>query len=151
MRKRPVGVTILAVLFAVNAAFFLVLAALAVFSYESLRAVLHALSPSGAGPEAMHTAMGRLLPAYYLLMAGVTTALAVGFWRTMNWARLLILALTALSLVLMMTTEVRPLLANASPSGVLLFAVRLGLSGLVVWYLLHRPVREAFQPPQRTA
>src|SRR5229473_2294239 len=35
-----------------------VLAALAIFSRSSLMTFLHALSPSSAGPEAIHTAMG---------------------------------------------------------------------------------------------
>lgn len=150
MRKRPLGITVLALLFAANAAFFVVLAALAVYNYDLLRSFLHTLSPSGAGPEPLHTAMGRLLPAYYLVMAGVTTALALGFWKTRNWARLVILALTGLSLALM-TLEVRPLLADPTAGAVLLTMVRLAMSLLLVWYLLHRPVRDAFHGRPRAA
>jgi hypothetical protein len=36
--------------------------------------MLQTLSPSGIGPENMHMAMGRLLPLYYLLMAGTTSS-----------------------------------------------------------------------------
>jgi len=65
MRVRPIGVTILALLLALNPVVYVALAALAVFNHGTLVAVLHALSPSGAGPETMHTAMGRIQPFYY--------------------------------------------------------------------------------------
>lgn len=62
MKARPIGITILAVLLALNVALYVVLAALAIFSRSSLMAFLHALSPSGAGPEAIHTAMAGCCP-----------------------------------------------------------------------------------------
>ena len=51
MRTRPVGVTILAVLLAVNAVFYVVIAAVALFNRDALRYMLHTLSPSGMGPQ----------------------------------------------------------------------------------------------------
>ena len=143
MKARPKGITILAVLLALNVALFVALAALAIFSRTSLMAFLHALSPSGAGPEAIHTAMGGLLPLYYGVMAGVTAALALGFWRLWNWARIVMLGIIVLSLVLMVT-EVRPLLNEPTAGAIILTLVRVALSVLWVWYLLCRPVRDAF-------
>lgn len=143
MRTRPVGVTIFAVLMGLNTALFVVLGGLAIFSRGSLTVFLHVLSPSGAGPEAMHTSMGSLLPLYYAVMAGVTAALAMGFWRLRNWARIVTLGITALSLALMIT-EVRPLLTAPTAGAISLTLVRVALSVLWLWYLLRRPVREAF-------
>jgi hypothetical protein len=97
MRTRPVGVALFAVLMALNTALFIVLAGLAIFSRGTLTAFLHAFSPSGAGPEAMHTSMGGLLPLYYAVMAGATAALAMGFWRLRNWARLVMVGIMALN------------------------------------------------------
>ena len=143
MKARPKGITILAVLLALNVALFVALAALAIFSRTSLMAFLHALSPSGAGPEAIHTAMGGLLPLYYGVMAGVTATWALGFWRLWNWARIVMLGIIVLSLVLMLT-EVRPLLNEPTAGAIILTLVRVALSVLWVWYLLCRPVRDAF-------
>lgn len=81
MNRRPLGITVIAILFAANAAYFVVFAALALFDRGAIRSVLHALSPSGAEPEAMHMSMGRLLPLYYILAAGFTLAMAYGFWK----------------------------------------------------------------------
>ena len=143
MKARPIGITILAVLLGLNVALYVVLAALALFSRNSLMTFLHALSPSSAGPEAIHTAMGGLLPLYYGIMVGVTAALALGFWRLWNWARIVMLGIIALSLVLM-ATEVRPLLTTPSAGAIGLTLVRVALSVLWLWYLLCRPVRDAF-------
>jgi hypothetical protein len=143
MRTRPVGITIFAVLMGLNTALFIVLAGLAIFSRDSLTGFLHALSPSGAGPEAMHTSMGGLLPLYYAAMAGVTAALAMGFWRLRNWARMVMVGIMALSLALM-ATEVRSLLTAPTAAVIVLTLVRFGLSVLWLWYLLRRPVRDAF-------
>ena len=150
MKTRPLGITILAVLFAVGVAQYLVLLGLALFSRATLTAVLHALSPSGAGPQAIHTAMGRLQPFYYTSMAALTGAMAMGFWRLWNWTRIVMLGMIALSLVLM-TTEVRPLLAAPTPGAIALTLVRIVLSIFWVWYLLRRPVRDAFRRAPTTA
>jgi hypothetical protein len=76
-------------------------------------------------------------------MAGVTSALAMGFWRLRNWARLVTLGIIALSLALMVT-EVRPLLSAPTAGAISLTVGRMALSVLWLWYLLHRPVRDAF-------
>jgi uncharacterized membrane protein (DUF2068 family) len=120
------------------------LTALALFDHSALVALLHRLSPSGAGPEAIHTAMGRLQPVYYSAMAVLTGAMAVGFWRLQNWTRIVMLGLIALSLVLMLG-EVRPLLAAPTAGAIVLTLVRVALSVFWIWYLLRRQVRDAFR------
>jgi hypothetical protein len=144
MNRRPLGITIGAILFAANAAYCAGFAALAIFNHDVIRSVLRALSPSGMGPEAAHLAMGRLLPLYYVLLAGLTVALAMGFWKLWNWSRIVVLALLALSL-LSLIGEVRPLIAGPTTSAIALTGLRLGLVALVGWYLLRGSVRDAFR------
>ncbi len=124
--------------------FYVVLAALAIFNHSILIAVLHKLSPSGAGPEAIHTGMGRIQPFYYSTMAVLTGALAVGFWRLHNWARLVMLGMIELSLLLMIS-QIRPLLTAPTAGAIVLTLVRVALSVLWLWYLFRRPVRDAFR------
>lgn len=143
MRTRPIGITILALLFALNVAVYVVFTALALFNHGALVALLHRLSPSGAGPEGIHTAMGRLQPLYYSAMAALTGAMAVGFWRLHNWTRIVMLGMIALSLVLMFG-QVRPVLAAPTAGAIILTLVRVALSVFWIWYLLRRPVRDAF-------
>ncbi len=144
MKARPIGVTIFAGLFALNVVFYVVLAVLAAFNHSALVAVLHALSPSGAGPEAIHTAMGHFQPFYYAAMAVITGALAVGFWRLRNWARIIVLGMIELSLLLMVA-EIRPLLTTLTAGAIALTLVRVALSVLGLWYFFRRPVRNAFR------
>jgi len=144
MSRRPLGITIGAMLFAANAAYYLGFAALAIFNRDALRSVLRALSPSGMGPEAAHMAIGRLLPLYYVLLAGLTVTLAIGFWKLWNWSRIVVLALLGLSL-LSLIAEVRPLVAGPTTSAIALTGLRLGLIALVGWYLLSASVRDAFR------
>jgi len=143
MRTRPIGITILAVLMGLNTAAYLALVALALLSRGSLTALLHTLSPSGAGPEAIQSSVGGLLPLYFTVMAGATAAMAVGFWRLQNWARMVSLGLIALSLALMVA-DLRPLLTAPTLGATGLTLVRVALSVLWLWYLLRRPVRDAF-------
>jgi len=143
MKTRPIGITILAILLWLNTGLYLVLAGLAIVSRSSLLRLLHALSPSGAGPEPIHTAIGDLLPLYYGIMAGVTFAMAVGFWKLWNWARVMMVGIIVLSLVLMVG-EVRPLVDAPAAGAISLTLVRVALSVLWLWYLLRRPVHDAF-------
>ena len=144
MKNRPIGVTIFASLFALNVVYYVVLAALAAFNHSALVALLHMLSPSGAGPEAIHTAMGHIQPFYYSAMAVITGALAVGFWRLHNWARIVVLGMIELSLLLMVS-EIRPLLTAPTAGAVVLTLVRVAVSVLCLCYLFRRPVRDAFR------
>src|SRR5271169_788360 len=144
MSRRPLGITIGAILFAANAAYYVGFAALAISNRDALRSVLRALSPSGIGPEAAQMAMGRLLPLYYVLMSGLTVTLAIGFWKLWNWSRIVVLALLCLSL-LSLIGEVRPLIAGPTTSAILATVSRLGLIALVGWYLLRASVRDAFR------
>lgn len=143
MSRRPLGITIGAILFAANAAYYVGFAALAILNRDALRSVLRALSPSGMGPEAAHMAMGRLLSLYYVLMSGLTVTLAIGFWKLWNWSRMVVLALLGVSL-LSLIGEVRPLIAGPTTSAIGLTVLRLGLIALVGWYLLRASVRDAF-------
>lgn len=145
MRKRPLGITIVALLSGLGVAQYAVLAALAVFDRATLDGLLRALSPSGAGPEAVHNAMGRWLPLFYLAMTGLSGAMALGFWRLWNWVRLVMLGMMAVSLVLMLG-ELPGLFAAPSANAIGLTLLRVGLCLLWAWYLMRRPVREAFRP-----
>lgn len=150
MHTRPRGITFAAVIFAAGALFMTVLAVLSLLRPEAHRAVLHALSPSGAGPEAVHTAMGRLLPLYYAVMAGLQGTLAAGFWRLWNWTRLVVIVMVALSLLLMVG-QLPPLLAAPTAGAIGLTAVRVALCVLGLWYLRRERVRQAFQGPRVNA
>ncbi len=141
--QRPLGITLIAVLCFVGAAFDAVLAALAVLRPAALAAILAALSPSGAGPQQMHAAMGAFLPVYYLVGIAFSAALGVGLWRLRNWARWIVIVLVAVSLAAVVG-QIAQLLGAATVGAVVLTAFRVALCVFWLWYLFRARVRAAF-------
>ncbi|MGA8873212.1 MAG: hypothetical protein WB460_18850 [Candidatus Acidiferrales bacterium] len=144
MRSRPVGITILSVLLLLNVAFYAVLAVLSIVNHDALAALLWAISPGGAGPAAVHLAMGRFELVYYGAMISCTGVLALGFWKLWNWTRIVILVLIGVNLL---GAAVAPFIIVRSLVPLLRVAVSVVISILIGWYLVSAKVRAAFCPP----
>jgi len=144
MKVRPWGVTVLAVLGFVNVAAYVALLALSIGSMPTLRTLLEAISPGGAGPAKMHLGMGKLLPVYYAAMAGVTTAFAWGFWRLWNWVRIVALLMIVISLIATVPAAVS-VIRSGEAGAIAALVARVGLSFLIGWYLVTAKVRDAFR------
>lgn len=142
--KRPVGITILALLSFINVATYGALLALAVFDPPALASVLKGLSPGGAGPE-MQLKMGTWLPLYYATGMLATLLVGLGFWKLWNWTRLVVLAMIGVSAVTLFSVEAASLWRTHSGSGLALWLFRLGLCAFFAWYLTSRKVRGAFR------
>jgi len=146
MSSRPVGITILSVLLFLNVAFYAVLAVLSIVNHDALAALLRAMSPAGAGPAAVHLAMGRFELPYYGAMILFTGALAVGFWKLWDWTRIAILVLIGINLL---GVAVAPFIVVRNGTAGLAPLVRIAssvlISLLVGWYLMSGKVRAAFR------
>lgn len=131
---RPVGVSLIAILFMLTAAYLIVVGAVMLLgpgtiSMSSGADLLGGLEVAG--------------PYMFLLVAVVATAIGVGLLRLYNWARRLAIVIALLGMVL--------LLPSVS-SAVLDFRIaQLVWGGLgvmvratIVWYLYQQPVKEAF-------
>ncbi len=154
MRSRPLGITILSVLLFLNSAGYAVLCMLSIVNRRVLAAVLQGLSPGGAGPAAMQLSMGRSLTVYYIVLLAITGALAMGFWRLLNWARMVALALIGVSLIaaaIELFSLVRSPSGSASLVVVARVAVSVLISVLIGWYLVSAKVRAAFRPSATSA
>lgn len=147
--KRPWGVSLLAILFFVGVASYTMLTLLTIAAPETLRSVLIGLSPQGSGPELL-LSMGGLLTIYFTIMAIVAGLIGYGLWTLRNWARWLVIVITALSLLAAIAGIVQAL-NNINPSTLLLGFFRIGLSTLVLWYLWAANVRVAFGRRIRSA
>ena len=142
MRTRPFGITLLAALSVVGAAFDLLLLALAILRPDLLAAVLKALSPGGSGPE-MQLKFAGVLPFYYAFTFALSVAIAVGFWKLQNWARYVVLVLIGLSFLGVLAGAPGAFRA-ATAGAIALSLVRTALCVLVGGYLLSTKVRAAF-------
>jgi hypothetical protein len=145
MRRRPLGITIFALLGFLQVAIYATLAALAVVNREALAALLHSLSPGGSGPEKIHLAMGKLLPVYYATMMLLCLPWAIGFWRLWNWTRRVSVALIALSFIVLLATANPAALRDGGAGAIALYILRLGLCLGFGWYLMSGKVSAAFR------
>lgn len=141
--KRPLGVTILAILNFLGAATESMLLLLAVSAPDTLRSLLAGLSPQGSGPDALLN-MGTGLALYFVAIIALMLVLGYGLWTLRNWARIITIIITAISLLGTLIGFVQ-IGAEIGLSAVLLGLLRVGLCILILWYLFKPNVREAFR------
>ncbi|MFN2502449.1 MAG: hypothetical protein ABR530_10620 [Pyrinomonadaceae bacterium] len=141
--KRPLGITILAGLNFIGAAFEAVLFILAVAAPETLRSLISALSPQGAGPDEILN-LGPMLAVYFAVMAIVTGLIGYGLWTLRNWARIITMIIAGLSLVGMVVSLVQ-VGGAINLTTIILGLVRIGLCVLILWYLWKPDIRDAFR------
>jgi len=139
---RPVGVSILAVLYSLGVASYSILLILSLALPHTLSDLLTSISPGDSGP-AMLLSMGRGIFVYFAVMIIVVGAVAWGMWTLRNWARWFTVIITAISLVAILV-GLASLAGNFTVPGALLLLVRVGLCVLVLWYLFKPGVRSAF-------
>ena len=132
---RPLGVTLIALLFLLAAAYLIVVGAVMLFSPGALS------MSSGAD------LLGGLETAgpYMFLLAGVlASAIGIGLLRLHNWARHLAIVVAMLGMVLLLpavSSAVVDLRIRKLFWGGLGVIVR----AMIVWYLYQYPVKEAFK------
>lgn len=141
--KRPWGVALLVILLFIAVVSYVILGILAIAAPGTLRTVLVGLSPQGSGPE-MLLNLGPVLGVYFVVMAVVVGLVGYGLWTLRNWARIIVMVITALSLLATVAGLVQ-VLSEINLSTALLGLFRLGLSVLVLWYLWTTNVRVAFR------
>lgn len=128
---RPVGVTVLAVLYFIGAG-FLVLAGLAMFALGGMAGAM-------AGMPAMFGALGAMLGVVALLLAALAAATGWGMWTAKPWAWILALVLTGLNALSNVLN-----LASGDAGAIAGAVFGLAIAGLIIWYLLRPEVKRYF-------
>jgi hypothetical protein len=131
---RPIGVSLIAVLFLLTAAYLIVVGAVMLFSPGALSmssgaALLGGLEVAG--------------PYMFVLIAVVGAAVGIGLLRLHNWARRLAILAALLGMVLLLPSVSSAVIDFRIPKlvwGGLGVMVR----AMIVWYLYQHPVKEAF-------
>jgi multidrug transporter EmrE-like cation transporter len=131
---RPVGVSLIAALFLLTAAYLIVVG------------VVMLLSPGTVSISAGADLLGGLVvagPYMFLLIALVATAIGVGLLRIHNWARRLAIVTALLGMVLLL-----PAVSSAVFDFRIAKLVWGGLGvmvrAMIVWYLYQQPIKEVF-------
>jgi hypothetical protein len=144
MKTRPLGVSVMAVLYFISVATYGALALLSAASPDKVRSLL-TMATTGAEPgPAPLLVLGAFLPVYFLAMALASYFLGRGMWRLKQWAWIVTVILCGVSLAvggieLLRSMHGMDAMARATAW------LRIGFTALVIWYLGLRRVREAFR------
>ena len=131
---RPIGVSLIAVLFLLTAAYLIVIA------------VVMLLSPGAVSMSSGADLLGGLEvagPYMFLLVAAVATAIGVGLLRLHNWARRLAVVTALLGMVLLLPS-VSSAVLDFRIAQLIWGGLGVMVRAMIVWYLYQHPVKEAF-------
>jgi hypothetical protein len=138
--QRPTGVTILAVLYFLGAAFM----GLAGLGFLVGGSAIAAAAAKSAGPgAALFAAGGAIIGGFFLAIALLDLALGVGFIKLQNWARVIAIVLTGIGLLF----GLFGLMSVMTHMLVFQMVFQLLVVGLEIWivaYLSKPDVKQAF-------
>lgn len=121
--KRPVGVTVLAIVQLIAAALLLLIAVKSLLGY---------------GRNA-----GLIGATISFALAALALAMGAGLLKLKNWARILSIAY-AFVVAAMRLLGILGAMATLAPVSALIRTIQLGLAILVIWYLSRADVKKAF-------
>ena len=131
---RPIGVSLIAILFLLTAAYLIVIA------------VVMLLSPGAVSMSSGADLLGGLEvagPYMFLLVAAVAMAIGVGLLRLYNWARRLAIVTALLGMVLLLPS-VSSAVIDFRIAQLIWGGLGVMVRAMIVRYLYQPPVKEAF-------
>ena len=134
MPERPTGVTAVAIAFLLAAAYLLVVALTML--------VRPGLVSMAAGAELLG-GLELAGPYMFLLVAGVGLAVAFGLLRLQRWARWMAILIAMIGMVLLLPS-VSSALIDFRFGRLVWGGLGVIVRSMIVWYLFHEPVKEAF-------
>ena len=143
MRRRPIGVTIIAVLYLLGAAGYASLLLLWLFASGFVVSFIETATPSASLGPALLLDLPGVVTAYFIVMAGFCCWVGVALWKLQRWSWFVTCAFVVFSFVLdvsLFAHMFRHLPIGLLVLGILRFAF---LVGIVVYF--NKPgVRAAF-------
>lgn len=146
---RPVGVTILAILYFLGA-LGCILGGILSMVGGGLAATLGNQAGSQGAGAAILGALGAAAGVVILILGALYVLLGWGMWKLKNWARIITIILMALGVAGALFGVVG-LLAHFSVFGLVLTVFWLAIYSLIIWYLVKPDVKAAFQGGQAKA
>jgi len=148
---RPTGVTVIAILCFIGAA----LAGLGgigmIVGGGFVATIMNQQGQAGsAGLASMMAGLGAALGIFFLIIAAVDVALAIGLLNLKEWARIVTIVLTGLGAALGLLGLLGGFIHFVLFASLFRLCI-LAIQGLIIWYLLKPEVKAAFQAPQARA
>ena len=147
---RPVGVTILAVLYFLGAVFCLLGGIGMMMGGGMMATLLNQQGQGSGGAAGLMAGLGAAFGVVILIFAALDALLGWGLWKLKNWARIITIVLMVISIGLQLFGLVG-ILAHFNLFSLILTVVFVAIYAWIVWYLLQPNVKAAFQAQARGA
>jgi len=141
---RPVGVTILAILNFIGAAFCLLGGIGMILGGGFIATMLSQQGQGSAGAAGILAGLGAAAGVFIIIMAGISALLGFGLWKLKGWARIITIVLYGISAALQLLGLLGSL-AHFNAFAVIWSAFWIAVDAFVIWYLLRPEVKAAFQ------
>ena len=142
---RPVGVTILAILNFIGAAFCLLGGIGMILGGGFIATMLSQQGQGSAGAAGVLAGLGAAAGVFIIIIGGVSALLGFGLWKLKGWARIVSIVLYAISGVFQLL-GILGTLAHFNLFALVWGAFWVAVDAFVIWYLLKPEVKAAFQP-----
>ena len=140
---RPVGVTILAILNFIGAAFCL-LGGIGMILGGGFIASMLSQGQSSAGAAGILAGLGAAAGVFIIIVGGVSALVGFGLWKLKEWARIVSIVLYGISAALQLLGLLGSL-AHFNAFAVIWSVFWVAVDAFVIWYLLKPEVKAAFQ------
>ena len=142
---RPVGVTILAILNFIGAAFCLLGGIAMILGGGFIATMLSQQGQGSAGAAGILAGLGAAAGVFIIIIGGVSALVGFGMWKLKGWARIVSIVLFAISAVMQLLGLLGSL-AHFNVFAVVWSLFWVAVDAFVIWYLLKPEVKAAFQP-----
>lgn len=143
---RPTGVTVIAILEFIGAGGCILLGIGTLVGASFFGAAMSQAQGGGPG-GGLFAMLGGAISIFFFIIGAICALLGWGLWTLKNWARMVVIVLSALGLVLSLLA-----LLQFSAAVLVGLIIRVAINGLIIWYLLKPEVKAAFEGTQaRTA
>ena len=148
---RPTGVTVLAILNFIGAAFCL-LGGLGMMLGGGFMATIMSQQRGQGNAEAagILAGLGAVAGVFIIIVGGLCALVGFGLWKLKGWARIVSIVLTAISGAFQLLGLLGSF-AHFNLFAVLWSVFWIAIDALIIWYLLKPEVKAAFQAPQARA
>jgi hypothetical protein len=140
---RPVGVTILAILNFIGAAFCLLGGIAMILGGGFIATMLSQQGQGSAGAAGILAGLGAAAGVFIIIMGGVSALVGFGMWKLKGWARIVSIVLFAISAVMQLLGLLGSL-AHFNVFAVVWSLFWVAVDAFVIWYLLKPEVKAAF-------
>lgn len=140
---RPVGVSILAVLGFIGAGLWVLIGLAMLVGASFVGAMFSQAQGAPAGSGGFMAMLGGAVSIVFFVFAAIAALLAWGLWTLKNWARIVVIVLQALGILFSLAA-----LLHLSLPVLVGLIIRVGIGGLIIWYLSKPDVAAAFAGSQ---